>query len=125
MSYPTTREEWWEICRGNAEFLRALTRNFHPAYQQRHLMAITAPLAERACEVVRRRIVRETTTDPVEDFDRFLNEENSLMPVLLNRVWFGVPKSADAHRLPGFGILCDLCSESTLLYDEDADKTAS
>lgn len=30
---------------------------------------------------------------------------------ILNEAWFNAPDNATIHKMPGWGILCDLCSE--------------
>ena len=35
--------------------------------------------------------------------------------------WFGMPESTEVRSYPGFGVLCNLCSESYVLYEGDED----
>ncbi len=67
-------------------------------------VAITAPMAEVACSVVRDRIREEKVDmDPVAAFDVALTDGNVDATVeLLNGAWFGVPESTSCWRLTGF-----------------------
>ena len=114
-NYPRTADEWWDLANKYREQLRSLVRNFHPLYIHSQKMPITAPAAEECCEVVREHIRNKTVDDPLECFDQFLAQKSNGMVTLLNQVWFGIPESMDAHSLPGFSLLCDLCSECDVL----------
>lgn len=120
--YPETKEEWWAWCNYHKENLRWLVANYHPVYLSEGFshegLPITTPGAEAICDIVREAVKEETVNDPLDCFDQFLEQRSGGMVTLLNQVWFGVPESRDAHSLPGFGILCDLCSESYCLEDE-------
>ncbi len=120
-NYPRTADEWWRLFDYHTANLRNLVAEFHPAYARwARRMPITAADAEAACEKFREEIERETADDPLECFDQFALQRSPGVVALLNQTWFGVPESADAHSLPGFGVLCDLCSESYRVEgDED------
>lgn len=47
-----------------------------------------------------------------------LKKKDPAIVGLLNEVWFGMPESMDSREAPGFGILCDLCSEGYVLEEE-------
>ena len=82
-------------------------------------MKITAPGAEMVCEHAREQFERMTVDDPLECFDQFVEQRSEGLVALLSQTWFGIPESMDAHALPAFGVLCDLCSESYVLYPEE------
>ena len=82
-------------------------------------MPISAGAAEAVCESIRREIAVEETKEPGVRFDRLLATKDREMVTLLNQVWFGLPESMDSRSLDGFGVLCDLCSEGGVLYEDD------
>lgn len=118
--YPKTAEQWWQLFEAYKTELRDLVCSYHPSYARRTpMMPITAPNAEMACDLVRERIESKTIDNPLECFDQFYEQKNgNALVSILNQTWFGVPESRDAHSLPGFGALCDLCSESYVLEPE-------
>lgn len=117
--YPKTVEEYWELCNEHKDDLRALVSQFHPAYRRSNLMPITAYAPELICIEAREAIARKEQTDPIVEFNRMLESRSPDMPTLLNQVWFGIPESIEAHSLPAFHVLCDLCSEGYLLEPEE------
>ena len=120
MSYPKTADEWWALCELHKSELSSLVRVFHPTYGRQFDARITAPAAEVARQsTVSSMPMREL--DPTAEFDAGVTNRSFTVPALLSETWFGVPESLDAHSLPGFGTLCDLCSESYLLFPEDED----
>lgn len=100
-----TTEEYLELYDNNFEKVQDLVYKYHPYYRNQHFHKITAQGAEYACEQVREEIRKEN--NPPNLFQRD--------PVYLNRIfnqtWFGMPESMESRREPGFGVLCDLCSE--------------
>lgn len=121
MSYPKTAEEWWEQVGHYREELLDLVLNFHPYYRKHHDFVITAPTAEIACQMVREDICDETKIDPAWLFEQYCIEKNPKLSKLLDEAWFGMPESITVRSLPGFGVLCDLCSEAYLLHEEEND----
>lgn len=117
---PTTKEEWWQLLDYYKDQLRWLVVEFHPLYRRaRTDMKITAPNAEAACEQIRQEVAKQIVDDPLGCFDQFCEQRSDGVVYILNQVWFGVPESTDCWQLPGFGVLCDLCSESWCLETKD------
>jgi hypothetical protein len=118
IDYPKTKDEWWLLLDHHASELEDLVSNFHPRSGNDHDFAITAPMAEQACEVVRREIRSERTSEsPLDQFRRMRKNRDPEMCSLLNKVWFGLPESTESRYQAGFGVLCDLCSEGGVLYE--------
>ena len=121
--YPKTKEEWWFLAKFHKDDLRNLICDFHPIYKRvRRDMRITAPNAETACAMVRQEIVKETIDDPLECFDQFLDQKSDGLVTILNQTWFGIPESLSCWDLKGFGVLCDLCSESYVLEPQEPEE---
>ena len=117
--YPKTKDEWWQFVKYYRQPLRDLVAEFHPVYARwGRPMKITAPGAEQVSDHIREEIERETIDDPLKCFDQFVEQRSEGLAHLLGEVWFGIPESRDAHSLPAFGVLCDLCSESYVLEPE-------
>lgn len=117
---PLTADQWWSLVNKYKEQLRNLTAEFHPSNARwAQPMNITAAAAEAVSESIREDIEREQQEDPLTSFDRMVAAKDRTLARLLNQVWFGVPESRDAHDLTGFHLLCDLCSESWVLYGDD------
>lgn len=121
--YPTTKQEWWNFVERNQHDLLNLIGQFHPVCNMYNeyddAWQITAPGAEQACQVVRDEIKRSATSDPLVLAATYIETKDPRLANLLNETWFGAPEDRAVMSLPGFGLLCDLCSESYLLYEED------
>ena len=46
-----------------------------------------------------------------------LNKDHEIVK-LFNDAWWNAPDSRSIHSIPSWHVLCDLCSESYVLYDE-------
>lgn len=116
---PTTPAEWWGNLEAVKENIRDIVDQWHPRSGTipRRRPAVTAPNAERAAEVVREQIRKEEGGSPLEEFDKALeSRDHTTLLRLLNEAWFGFPESRPWP--PGFGVLCDLCSESWVFQEE-------
>lgn len=122
MSYPKTKDEWWAMLTEEKTKLRDLVVDFHPrsrVYDNAHDMEITAPGAEAICDAVRRHLTKGGPIDAGAAFDAFLDTKDAEnMSGMLSATWFGLPESVEVRSLPGFGLLCDLCSEADVLYED-------
>lgn len=99
----------------HADKLRSLLGNYHPrsatfarTYRKPAPLSITAPGAEAACAVVRRKIAKEESEKPhpIALFNIALEVGNleaaQEINSLLNSAWFGVPESPSCWSIPGF-----------------------
>ena len=118
--YPKTKDEWWEFVDGKWDDLKALVLSYHPSCSDTdNYMPISAKAAEAMCEVVREKIKAEGKQPTTEDdLERMRWERNSDLARIFSRTWFGLPESYEVHSLPAFGTLCDLCSESSVLFED-------
>lgn len=134
------KTEWFELFNRHKDDLRALVDRYHPGGTKpgpapindtrlradrvtnfNDPMPITAPMAEKACELVRQEIAAKHPGNPALMFDVATEKQDaSALVRLLNDAWFGLPESASVRGLPGFFALCDLCEG----IDEDADENA-
>lgn len=60
-----------------------------------------------------REIVEKFAPSQVKDFDTALkNKDRRKMLRLLNDAWWNAPDRPEIHSIPGWDILCDLCSDN-------------
>ena len=118
------KEEWFQLLNDNFDNIKGLVETYHPYYLDRHLQTIsgnpeygtekseqltylenhiTAPRAE----IARQQVLK---TIKIEKPDLYSQDIEYLIRIL-NGTYFGIPESLSAHALPGFGVLCDLCSD--------------
>lgn len=94
-SEPKTKEEYWQIVNEYWPELLQLILTYAPATLDELIGNKKAVVATR------------------------LKEEQSLgLCDMFNQAWANAPDSGCIHSLPAWHILCDLCSESYLLYEE-------
>ena len=65
-------------------------------------------------------IVGEFTPERGSEFSRSMDEQDWPTTIhLMNLAWFAAPDVPELHRIPGWGVLCDLCSESWVFEPEE------
>jgi len=100
-----TKNDWLNQVKENQEKLEYLLDNWHPLNIKKYGdMTITAPNAERACEVIRNQIINSSPVGhPTVRFKRAieLNDVDTII-TLLNDAWFGCPESTDCWQIKGF-----------------------
>lgn len=52
-----------------------------------------------------------------EMLDKLLQEKNVDLGSYFQNAWFSAPDRGSIHLIPAWHILCDLCSERSLLYE--------
>jgi len=118
MSYPKTKEEWWELVDENWENLRKLISRFHPRKGKKFNdnFIITAPVPEKIRLQQVKEILKENFPVDILQYIEVLrsNRDTKLLRIVEN-TWWGLPESVEVRDFPGFGVLCDLCSEAYLL----------
>ena len=119
IDYPKTAGEWWAWVLEHQGVLKDLIATYHPYYRYVHTnLPITAERAEQIREGIAEEIACQTTSDPQRRFELYLKTQHSDMLSLLNETWWGLPESENVRSEPGFGVLCDLCSEGYVLEPE-------
>lgn len=62
----------------------------------------------------------EILTYPLSKYIEELKENKDRnLARYLNAAWSAAPDSPRIHSIPGWGVLCDLCSEEYVLYDDE------
>lgn len=60
-----------------------------------------------------RKIVERFSPFNIGKFDTALKDRNKrVMLRILNDAWWNVPSKPEIHQIPGWSVLCDLCSEN-------------
>ncbi len=118
---PSTRmikENWLTQVKANEEVLRNFIARYHPINllpnKDTDVMDkdITAPQAERACNIVRAQIRKESFERPDIQFNTaLLNNDDNAIYNLLQSAWFGVPESTSCWNIPGFSIAVNLLDD--------------
>lgn len=88
-SYPKTAEEWWNNVDTYWDKLYDILARFIPP-----------------------EVLKEKDPDKLR-----LNKDTDLLR-LFNDAWWNAPDSPSIHYIPGWSVLCDLCSESYVLNED-------
>jgi|SRR5215203_1491032 len=117
-----TKSDWIEYAKEHRQELLCLLADYHPTNRGAGLgRNITAPRAEKACEIFREQIVAQFTGEPATiQFSKAIDSKDfHTISHLLNDTWFGVPESqTDAWNLVGFKEAVFLLEESFGLEEE-------
>lgn len=115
-------EKYWEQLMGMVDIYHPASKN-EPSLKQLAALPITASAPEKACTAVRANIAAEESEleSPSVRFAKARSvKDHETLGNLLSATWFGIPESMGAHSIPGFGVLCDLCSENWVFDEEEA-----
>lgn len=64
-------------------------------------------------------LVRFLSIEEIEDANDCRKNRNPEMASLFNEAWANAPDERSIHSIPDWHILCDLCSESYVLYESE------
>ena len=131
MTYPETKEEWWESVEKHWDNIENLVLNFYPnqaSFPEKGWPANNTPQA--ACNQIVQELRAKHPIWKNEDFFKaylgHLKEtKDKALDRILQSTWFGMPENPSVRELPGFFEFCDLCSESYLLYRKEEDSSDS
>jgi hypothetical protein len=111
-------KQWLDTVKKNKDDLYSLIKHYHPSNLKPHAdneeipSFITAPNAERACEVVRNKIRKESFDCPEAQFNIALDKKDyDTISSLLSAVWFGVPETTECWQIPGFKVAVNLLDD--------------
>jgi len=113
IEYPKTKEEWWTLVNEHWDDLKNLIETFHPARKNTPEMTITASRAEALRQVLSAEFTR------LDDYEKMREEQDVKLANVLEETYWGIPESIEVWQYPKFGLLCDLCSESYVLREEN------
>jgi len=110
------KKSWLDYVRLHQGKLYDFVWNYHPSenvgsISEDEWLTITAPAAEEACAVVRKKIAEDSVGKPRAK-DRFVKaveaEDVGEIYSLLQSAWFGVPESTSCWGVEGFKEAVDL-----------------
>ena len=99
MTYPKTKDEWWKLVDDNWPRLLGLMNNW---------------LGMTDNEDIDGNI---TECQRSEEIAKMKQDRNSRLATYLNGVWCNAPDVPGLDEIPGWTLLCDLCSENHLLEE--------
>lgn len=95
----TNEEEWWQALNDNWDRLLGILYRFIPMSQYLDYK-------------------QEITMIPMGQTIESLKQNRDPQIVrYLNAAWMSAPDNISIHSIPGWGLLCDLCSEEWCLYE--------
>lgn len=104
-----TKEDWWKTLKDNKHTLLAIATDNSPYFN----LDIPVPAGTKDGLIKDGQTIRQF-------FDEALtNSDHEGMHGLMYRFWAALPDSPDIQSIPGFHILCDLCSEDWVFYEEE------
>lgn len=119
-----TRQEWFNRANKNSELIISLLRAYHPKNRNSKTSPgdrITARATENYSIGVRENIKQKTKTNPIEDFQNALKEnDHRTLDRIMNEAWFGVPESTNCWNIPGFKEMVDLLEDP--IEEEEAEN---
>lgn len=106
------KEDWWELVDSKWESLKELIHTFKHSEPK---LKITAVRAEQFRQSVAEEI-------PDLDYEELKRNRDQKLATVFSRTYWSIPESTECWNYSGFGVLCDLCSESWVLYEEEIDS---
>jgi hypothetical protein len=97
--YPRNAQEWWDVLQAWWPEIVAIWKQFIPIYDYYLDKTTQTPLDEVLLNMRRKR-------DP--ELEKYCHQ-----------AWLAAPDNGSIHAIPGWNVLCDLCSEANVLYDRD------
>jgi hypothetical protein len=67
-------------------------------------------------------LVRFVPKEKLVEADHLRLTKDSDIVHLFNDAWWNAPDSPSIHYIPGWNVLCDLCSESYLIHEESEEE---
>ena len=59
------------------------------------------------------------SSDKVEDASNYRLNQDPKIADIFEQAWGAAPDSSSIHHIPSWGVLCNLCSEAHVLFDDD------
>jgi hypothetical protein len=105
MSYPKTKEEYWDLIDLHWMNLQEIFWLYLPMSEAVDYRK--QPIDRRMCIEV----------------NRLRDERSDILPRYFHAAWAAAPDSFHIHSIPSWGVLCDLCSEEYVLHEQDEEVT--
>lgn len=126
VSYPKTKDEWWQSVNDNWKNLKNIVLTYYPNQDKfpEGGYKTGKPFLEgpqTACNHVIKEIQAEggalsrvSLSEYIEDLKE---KRDSRLDNIFQSSWFGMPETSSIRQISGFHIFCDLCSENYVLYE--------
>jgi len=100
MSYPKSREEWWKLVDDNWVDLLEILGRFLPMSGNED-------------------IDQKILVNPLYlEIEKIKTNKDSKLARYFQAAWFAAPDVSSLHGIPGWLLLCDLCSEDYLVNED-------
>lgn len=106
-SYPKTKKEWWKLVDDHWEDLLSIMDQFLP---------LNAPATDPPGKTTGKILTHNALNDI---FQAKKNRDGYKLLRYLNGAWGMAPDKPWIHQIPGWGVLCALCSESHCIEEEN------
>jgi len=100
-NYPKTKDEWWILVDQNWPDLLGILNRF---------------IGMTDNEDINGNI---TECQRSEEIARMKQKRDSRLVRYFNGAWLNAPDIPEIHEIPGWSLLCDLCSEEYVLYKKE------
>ena len=102
--YPETKDEWWQFVEENWTELLSILHKFLPVYNRERIS--------------REGKVEEINHTMVEEIKVLKNNKDSHLARYFSAAWMAAPDRPGIRNIPGWFVMCDLCSEEYVLYNK-------
>lgn len=104
--------KWLKMVNDNWDSLLLLVRAFHPDSPEKFNYKF--PITNEQAELIRRHFNNQipSTSNVLQTLKQAKDDEDvDILYLIFNKTWWEMPESDIIRNLPGFFVLCDLCSE--------------
>jgi len=103
-NYPKTKDEWWNLVYENWPDLLGIL-NLYVGMNDNEDINGNITLCKRS-----------------EEVERMRHSKDVRLASYFTRAWGNAPDKSFIHNIPGWNLLCDLCSEDYVLFDGDIEN---
>lgn len=108
-----TPDDWWKALEENMDYIKDILEKYLAASREK---------AEVFGNFIRKGWIQKGKTI-IEEFDYcFENKIWARCWLILQKAWSAAPDSPRIHQNPGWGMFCDLCSETWVFQGEENEK---
>lgn len=120
-----TKEEWWELLLANSQdLLKTVRMSANDSPQPYRLVDETVGGFKEKMWKICAEFEDPKERDIVVLIGEFIHgidtRNHEMVLDVLNTVWAKAPDHASIHKRPAWSVLCELCSEDWIFYEESA-----
>lgn len=109
LPYPKNKEEWWNNVDKAWPELRNIIRRYLPVNNYEKINP----------DEHSEKLVVFSELPMIDVIHDYKDHRNPALARYFQATWMTAPDDPEIHHIPGWGVLCDLCSEEYVLYDEE------